>query len=254
MPGGSGLSDPRVGGLFVQLTTRVGSEFRHNYPAPIAALRCLFNGTTMQSMDAALKVETREFSALTRDPVARNIIRTLFIHRGQRRKLEKSAPEEYRERDRAVTELVTDAYNAEGRRLAAEGLAPELILNAALAAGMAEGPAGLDSGSPGADRPPGEGTGAGEIGQRLLCAQALPAAEGWVEGALDPVDADLASVRAAGFPSYTGGVLSYVDTMGLGAFISLCDRLADAEGKHFRPSAKLRERAAEADRVYPPEE
>ncbi len=83
IPGGSGLNDMRIGGLFQRLTARVSADYQHNYPAPIAALRCLFNGTTVRSMDEALRIETREFSALTRDPVARNMIRTLFIHRGK---------------------------------------------------------------------------------------------------------------------------------------------------------------------------
>jgi len=72
-----------IGRLFQQLTASISAEYRHNYPAPIAALRCLFNGTTVLSMDAALRIETREFSALTRDPVARNMIRTLFLNRGK---------------------------------------------------------------------------------------------------------------------------------------------------------------------------
>ena len=58
VPGGSGLNNMNIGRLFQVLTARVSAEHRHNYPAPIAALRCLFNGTTVLSMDAALKIET----------------------------------------------------------------------------------------------------------------------------------------------------------------------------------------------------
>jgi len=250
LPGGSGISDLRIGGLFLQLTMQVSAEHRHNYPAPIAALRCLFNGTTVRSMDAALEVETREFSALTRDPVARNIIRTLFIHRGQRRKAEKAAPDAYQARDAAIAEMVTAAYAAEGRRMLEEGAGPALIRNAALAVGMAEGPGGLETAGTGTGT---AGVDAGTIGVRLLCAQALPVAEGWAEGSLDPVDADLASVCQAGFPTYTGGVMSYIDTLGVGEFVTRCDRLADDFGEHFRPSDRLRGQAAESGRVYPQE-
>ena len=35
------------------------------------------------SMDQALAIETREFASLTRDPVARNMIRTLFINKAK---------------------------------------------------------------------------------------------------------------------------------------------------------------------------
>ena len=64
MPGGSGLNNMNVGRLFQVTTARISAEHRRNYPAPIAALRCLFNGSTVSSMDTALKIETREFSAL----------------------------------------------------------------------------------------------------------------------------------------------------------------------------------------------
>jgi 3-hydroxyacyl-CoA dehydrogenase/enoyl-CoA hydratase/3-hydroxybutyryl-CoA epimerase len=47
IPGGASLNDMNIGQLFQQLTASISAEYRHNYPAPIAALRCLFNGTTV---------------------------------------------------------------------------------------------------------------------------------------------------------------------------------------------------------------
>jgi 3-hydroxyacyl-CoA dehydrogenase/enoyl-CoA hydratase/3-hydroxybutyryl-CoA epimerase len=243
IPGGSGLSDPRTAGLFIQLTARVSAEHRHNYPAPIAALRAMFNGTTVKSMDQALQIESREFSALTRDPVARNIIRTLFINRGQQARADRDAPDQAQARNERIVTLCRSALEAETRRMRKEGISPQLIRNAAFAAGIAE-----------AELPDSEGSGggldvdAGLLGRRLLSAQSLAAAEAWVENDLDPVAADLASVLEAGFPSYTGGVMSYVDTLGLGAFIEFCDGYSDA----LAPSSALRKRAALQDRIYPP--
>jgi 3-hydroxyacyl-CoA dehydrogenase/enoyl-CoA hydratase/3-hydroxybutyryl-CoA epimerase len=247
VPGGAGLNDMNVGRLFQQLTARVSADYRHNYPAPIAALRCLFNGTTVLSMDAALKIETREFAALTRDPVARNMIRTLFINRG------KSSRDDIMSADGAKTlqQCCEEAYVREGLALAMEGVKPALIENAAFAAGMPRGPlavAGQDPEKFAANR---KIIDAETVGQRLLCSQALAAAECWEKGIIDPVKADLASVLGWGFPSYTGGVLSYIDTMGLTAFIELCEQLKEQTTAELNPSEWLRGRAQEDDRVYP---
>ncbi len=135
VPGGAGLNDMNIGRLFQQLTARVSADYRHNYPAPIAALRCLFNGTTVLSMDAALKIETREFSALTRDPVARNMIRTLFINRGKTSRAEILSDEGAKQ----LQQHCEAAYVRQGQALAAEGVKPALIENAAFAAGLPQG-------------------------------------------------------------------------------------------------------------------
>ena len=82
MPGGSGLTSPGIGALFQELNTRVAVTCHYKYPAPIAFLRCLFNGTTVQSMDKALEIESREFSQLTGKVESRNIIRTTFLNKG----------------------------------------------------------------------------------------------------------------------------------------------------------------------------
>ena len=248
IPGGSGLNDMSIGRLFQQLTARVSAEHKRNYPAPIAALRCLFNGTTVRSMDQALKIESREFSALTRDPVARNMIRTLFLTRGK-------ATREQILSEPGAEELIRkcqDAYVDEGLALVSEGIAPALVENAALAAGMPGGPLELSGREIAEVTPKQAANGARAIRQRLLCAQALAAAECWEQELIAPNKADLVSVVGWGFPSYTGGVLSYIDTMGLASFISLCDALSAESGANLNPSSWLRARAGEHDRIYPP--
>ncbi len=296
VPGGAGLNDVHTARLFQQLTARVSAEYRHNYPAPIAILRCLFNGTTVSSMDTALKIETGEFSALTRDPVARNIIRTLFLNK------KKAGPSANGE-DGPFSQRCKVAYIREGLRLVGEGVKPALIENAGFAAGLPLGPlalademslsgvraalagdeaclkvldflvetsgrAGKSGGKGfydyGADGAKALWDGIGQnfnaagpsadvevVKQRLLCAQALAAAECWEESMVEPVDADLASIADWGFPTYTGGVMSYIDTLGISAFVELCDRLAEQEGAPGRPSDWLRKRAREDDRIYP---
>lgn len=246
VPGGSGLNNMNIGRLFQVLTARVSAEHRHNYPAPIAALRCLFNGTTVLSMDVALKIETREFSALTRDPVARNMIRTGFLNRGKTTReqiMSEEGSQELKQRCEA-------AYIRQGQQMAAEGVNPALIENVAHAAGMAEGPLTLAGDNWGGQSSNQENAEVEIIKQRLMCAQALAAAESW-EAGTDPVRADLASTLGWGFPSYAGGVMSYIDTMGLTAFIALCDELNAQTSAGLSPSDWLRRRATEDDRVYP---
>jgi len=246
VPGGAGLNDMNVGRLFQQLTARISADYRHNYPAPIAALKCLFNGTTVLSMDAALKIETREFSALTRDPVARNMIRTLFINKGKTSRAEILADEGAKQ----LQQCCEDAYVRQGLALAAEGVKPALIENAAFAAGLPKGPLAMANEDAGKFTGNQKVTDAEPLKQRLLCSQALAAAECWEKGQTDPVKADLASTLGWGFPSYTGGVLSYIDTLGLKEFISLCELLSADTGAGLKPSAWLRSRAQEDDRVY----
>ena len=246
-PGGSRLNDMNIGRLFQISTARISAEHRRNYPAPIAALRCLFNGSTVSSMDAALKIETREFSALTRDPVARNLIRTMFLNRGKTTREQIMAEE-------AAEQLKTrceQAYVDQGLQMAAEGIAPVLIENAAFAAGMPAGPLAMSGKSSDGSFSGKQAADVETVKQRLLCAQALAAAEFWENGLLDPVRCDLASILGWGFPSYTGGVISYMDTMGLGAFIELCDKLNEQTPAEFIPTDWLRKRSQEDDRVYP---
>ncbi|MEE8338922.1 MAG: enoyl-CoA hydratase-related protein [Xanthomonadales bacterium] len=247
IPGGSGLNNMSVGRLFQQLTAKVSAEHRHNYPAPIAALRCLFNGSTVSSMDAALKIETREFSALTRDPVARNLIRTLFLNRG------KTTRGQIMSEESAVLlkQRCEDAFMVQGSLMASDGIRPALIENAAFAAGMPKGPLAMAQESLEKFSSNRQTVDVETVKQRLLCCQALAAAECWEQGLTDPVKADLVSILGWGFPSYTGGVLSYIDTMGINAFIALCDQLSEHSSADFNPSGWLRRRAQENDRVYP---
>lgn len=91
-----------------------------------------------------------------------------------------------------------------------------------------------------------------EIKTRMLYIQALEALRAYEEGVVtDPSEGDVGSVLGIGFPSYTGGVFSLVDTVGIQAFVATCDSLADRLGERWRPSAWLKARAEEGLRFYP---
>ena len=91
-----------------------------------------------------------------------------------------------------------------------------------------------------------------DVKQRLLCIQAMESARCFEEGVItDAADADLGSVLGLGYPTWTGGTLSYIETVGLETFVSACDRLADRHGERFRPSAWLRERSRVGQKFHP---
>lgn len=92
---------------------------------------------------------------------------------------------------------------------------------------------------------------ASELVKRFLYIQALETARCLEEGVLmHPADGDVGSVLAWGFPSWTGGTLSFIDTVGIQAFVIECERLAKHYGDRFKPSAWLRQRALNGEPIY----
>jgi 3-hydroxyacyl-CoA dehydrogenase/enoyl-CoA hydratase/3-hydroxybutyryl-CoA epimerase len=90
-----------------------------------------------------------------------------------------------------------------------------------------------------------------EVKTRLLVAQALEAARCLAEGVVtDPADADIGAVLGWGFAPWTGGPLSYIDTMGADRFVALCDELAQRQGARFAPNAFLRDMAKRDGAFY----
>lgn len=90
-----------------------------------------------------------------------------------------------------------------------------------------------------------------EVKSRLLTIQALETARCLEEGVLtNPVDGDVGSVLAWGFPTWTGGTLSYIDTVGIRAFVSRCRQYAERLGERFTPSQWLQDRAQRGESFY----
>lgn len=89
------------------------------------------------------------------------------------------------------------------------------------------------------------------IKQRLLYIQTLEAAKCFEENVItDVTEGDVGVILGIGFPAYTGGVFSLIDTIGLPTFIERCDKLADTVNERFRPSDWLRARAASGKTFY----
>jgi 3-hydroxyacyl-CoA dehydrogenase/enoyl-CoA hydratase/3-hydroxybutyryl-CoA epimerase len=83
-----------------------------------------------------------------------------------------------------------------------------------------------------------------EVKTRLLYIQALETARCYEEGVLRSVpEADLGSILGWGFPAWTGGTLSFIDTVGPAKFVAECKRLARLYGERFKPTKGLLARA-----------
>jgi 3-hydroxyacyl-CoA dehydrogenase/enoyl-CoA hydratase/3-hydroxybutyryl-CoA epimerase len=91
-----------------------------------------------------------------------------------------------------------------------------------------------------------------ELVSRFLSIQALESARCVEEGVIDdPADADLGAVLGFGYPQWTGGTLSYIETVGLTKFVAECERLAATCGERYQPSAWLRDRAVRSEPFHP---
>ncbi len=84
IPGGGPL-DPRVAPAFVVGNAMVQANTYHNMPAPLAIQSCLYEGGLLP-IDKALKVESKYMADLSRSPVARGMIRTLFVNKSKAEK------------------------------------------------------------------------------------------------------------------------------------------------------------------------
>lgn len=91
-----------------------------------------------------------------------------------------------------------------------------------------------------------------ELVKRYMYIQALETARCYEEGVLThPADGDLGAILGWGFPTYTGGTLSLIDTVGVQPFIAECERMAEAYGERFKPSAWMLDRGINNQSFYP---
>lgn len=81
IPESDGLLKQSTAGFFTTEAARLHAKYGANYPAPISILTCIFEGVQVP-FDKGLLVESRHFAKLITDPVARNVIRTMFVNKG----------------------------------------------------------------------------------------------------------------------------------------------------------------------------
>jgi 3-hydroxyacyl-CoA dehydrogenase / enoyl-CoA hydratase / 3-hydroxybutyryl-CoA epimerase len=241
--------------------TRVMARTRGRYPAPLALLTAVRDGTPL-GIEDGLRVESQCFAALLPGAVARNLMRTGFIHKGLAKRfvsagaLGGSSPLPRVggiEGDAGrYLERLWQAYVDEASALLEEGVSVERIDAAAHAADLATPPSvaaralGRPLAAPQRALNPSRSLEA--IERRLLAAPALEALRCLDDGlfgegaALDAALADVGSVVGTGFPRWSGGVLSYIDTLGVDVFVAECETLAREFGARYTPTASLRRR------------
>jgi len=91
IPGGQHVLQAEIAQLFVGTNARLQAETFHNLPAPRAIASCIYEGMQLP-MDKALQVECKYFVSLYLDPVAGNLVRTVFIHKGKADRLIRRPP------------------------------------------------------------------------------------------------------------------------------------------------------------------
>jgi 3-hydroxyacyl-CoA dehydrogenase / enoyl-CoA hydratase / 3-hydroxybutyryl-CoA epimerase len=93
--------------------------------------------------------------------------------------------------------------------------------------------------------------GVAELKHRLLVIQALETARCFEERVLTDVrEADVGAILGFGFAPYTGGPLTWIDTMGPQRFVELCKSLQKKWGPRFKPAKLLVEMAAKGETFY----
>lgn len=85
-PGGAGLMHPSAIQTQMVGTALLQKMTNHNYPAPIAIMSSVYEGSVLP-IDKALDVESKYFAKMLVNPVSRNMTRTLFINKGAADKL-----------------------------------------------------------------------------------------------------------------------------------------------------------------------
>jgi len=84
-----------------------------------------------------------------------------------------------------------------------------------------------------------------ELKERLLYRQSIESARCFEEGVLTSVaDANIGSIFGIGMAPWTGGVLQYINYIGVAEFVQRADALAAKHGDRFTPPQLLRDMAA----------
>ena len=87
--------------------------------------------------------------------------------------------------------------------------------------------------------------------RRFLHAQAVDAARCFEEGVITDVrDGDVGAILGWGFAPWSGGPLSYIDTIGTKRFVEECQELAKTYGERFTPGPQLVEMAEKGETYY----
>ncbi|WP_295532841.1 3-hydroxyacyl-CoA dehydrogenase NAD-binding domain-containing protein [uncultured Thioclava sp.] len=106
---------------------------------------------------------------------------------------------------------------------------------------------GLDAKFPRADEQPD----VHHVQHRLLMAQVLEAVRAFEQGVLEDIrEGDVGAILGWGFAPWSGGPFSWLDILGAGKAVEICDALTAQYGTRFEAPALLRDIAAKGDTFY----
>jgi 3-hydroxyacyl-CoA dehydrogenase/enoyl-CoA hydratase/3-hydroxybutyryl-CoA epimerase len=89
------------------------------------------------------------------------------------------------------------------------------------------------------------------VQHRLLMAQVLGAVRALEDGVLTDIrEGDVGAILGWGFAPWSGGPFSWLDILGAGRAVQICDGLAAAHGPRFTTPRLLREMAAQGETFY----
>ncbi|MET3132823.1 enoyl-CoA hydratase/carnithine racemase [Oxalobacteraceae bacterium GrIS 1.11] len=217
MPGGT---PSQLQNLLMSAPAMLREQTGGHYPAPEAILCAMVEGAQVDFANALL-IESRFFCHIACSAVAKNMLRLARQRRAG------PAPQAG-----PFSAALLSAYHAEAHLLAAEGMPPALLANAARAAGMCMAP---ESTAPQDTSTPPAPAGTSDAGARLLMRQCLAALQALERGDIaSPEQADLASVELCGFPAFTGGAIAYIAHLGAIAFEAHALALLAAHGARFK--------------------
>jgi len=89
-----------------------------------------------------------------------------------------------------------------------------------------------------------------EIVERMMVAMCLETVRCLEDGIIDsPIEADMGLILGLGFPTFRGGALRYIDSLGASEFCQMADKYR-ALGPLYQPTGKLREMASAGAKFY----
>ena len=86
-----------------------------------------------------------------------------------------------------------------------------------------------------------------------IASQGVPEAARLIEDGIvaTPTDADVGSILGWAFPTWTGGVASFIDMVGAAKFVDDCEKLEAEFGGRFAVPQIVRDAAAKGERFNP---
>ena len=89
-----------------------------------------------------------------------------------------------------------------------------------------------------------------EIVERMMVAMCLETVRCIEDGIVEtPIEADMGLILGIGFPTFRGGALRYIDSIGVKAFCDIADKYTEL-GDAYKPTDQMQTKAAAGEKYY----